>query len=99
MIYFYLIKDDHTKRNSPRHVGLQLAGRLEDEVFERLKNKEIIDKHFDTYGSFRWQTTVISRIKKTIIHRHLDSDSDVKDLLMLLTLAEENQSGLIAYGD
>ncbi len=99
MIDFYLIKDDHTKRNSPRQVGLQLAGRLEDEAFERLKDNGIIDKHFDTYGTFRWQTTVISRIKKTIIHRHLHSDNDVKDLLKLLLLAEENQSGLIAYGD
>jgi hypothetical protein len=99
MIDFYLIKDDHSKRNSPRQAGLQLAGGLEDESFERLKDKGIIDKHFDTYGTFRWQTTVISRIKKTIIQRELGSDNDVKDLLNLLLIAEENQSGLIAYGD
>lgn len=99
MIDFYLINDDQTKPNSPRQGGLRLAGGLDDEIFEHLKQKGVIESRFDPYSSFRWGTSVVKNINQTIIQRQLSTDNDVKNLLTILQLADENQCGLIAYGD
>jgi hypothetical protein len=97
MLIFYLINDDHVKPNTPqekKHVG-----GLDDQTFENLKRKGIIDTRFDYYSDFRWGTAIIKQILEKISQKQIQSDNDVKELLKLLNIAEKEQSGLIAYCD
>jgi len=99
MLDFYLIPDDVIKSNFPGQKGLKLIGGLDDRTFEGLKNKKIIPDRFDYYSDFRWDTALIKQLHDNIRQRQLQSDTDVKQLLLLLDIAEKNQSGLTAYGD
>ncbi|MEZ2339038.1 hypothetical protein AB6735_25555 [Mucilaginibacter sp. RCC_168] len=99
MLDFYLIDDHQAKPNYPEQKDLQFIGELDDQTFNRLKNKKIIADRFDYYSDFRWNTALIKQMCETIQQKQLQTDTDVKQLLSLLGIAGENQSGLIAYGD
>jgi len=99
MLDFYFIKDEQPKPGYPEQVGLEFAGGLDDTTFYNLQNKGVIDTRFDFYSDFRLGTILIKQIRLTIERKNLQSDNDVRILLQLFSLADKNQSGLIAYGD
>lgn len=99
MLDFYIIKDDQTKPSSRKQVLLDFAGELDEVVFENLQIKGIINDRLDYYSDFRLATPLITQIRKNILQKQLQEDSDVKKLLYLFDVAEKRQSGLIAYGD
>jgi hypothetical protein len=98
-MHFYIIKDDQANSNSPRKLGLEFVGELDEESFNNLQNKGIIDNRFDYYSDFRFGTILIEQIQQKIIQKQLQADSDVKKLTQLFDSAIKKQSGLIAYGD
>jgi hypothetical protein len=99
MLEFYLIKDDQSKPNNPRNNGLEFIGGLDENTFEDLQHREIIDRRFDYYSNFRWDTSVVRQLKETIKQKQTNLDNNIKQLLELLEKASNVQSGLIAYGD
>ena len=99
MLDFYIIEDDEPKPNDPGRGSLIYAGGLDDMTFDNLQRKGIIDDKFDFYSNFRWGTSLIAQIRQTIQKKNMESDSDVRALVVLLDLAERHESGLIAYGD
>ncbi|WP_419699677.1 hypothetical protein [Mucilaginibacter sp. NFX135] len=99
MLDFYLIDDHQAKPNHPEQKELKFIGKLDDQTFNRLKDKKIIADRFDYYSDFRWDAALINQMHENISQKQLQTDTDVKQLLSLLGIARENQSGLIAYGD
>jgi hypothetical protein len=99
MLDFYLISDEETKPAYPEKIGLVLAGSLDNETFERLKRKQVIDGRFDYYTDFRWSRALTMQMRSKILQHQLQADSDVQKLLNLLNLADQHNSGLIAYAD
>ena len=99
MLDFYLIKDDQSKPNDPEKSGLELIGRLDDRDFEKLQYKEIIDRRFDYYSSFRWDTSLIKKIQGNLKYKNLGLDDSERKFTELIEKASLKQSGLIAYGD
>lgn len=68
MLDFYLIDDLQAKPNYPDPKDLKFVGGLDNQTFKRLKDKKIIADRFDYYSDFRWDTTLIKQISKTIHH-------------------------------
>lgn len=99
MLDFYLIKDGQSKPDYPDQAGLKLAGGLDEKTYLHLQRKGVIHTRFDFYSDFRLDTTLIDQMRQHIFARQLQADSDVKQLLLLLDIAQEQQCGLIAYGD
>jgi len=99
MLDFYLIADDQPRPKDPGKSMLVYAGGLEDDTFHNLQKKGVIDERFDYYSDFRWGTELIEQIKQSIWKKNLERDTDVQKLMELLHIAEENGSGLMAYGD
>jgi hypothetical protein len=99
MLDFYLLPDNHAKPNSPEQAGLKLIGQLDSKTFEQLIIKKIIADRFDYYADFRWDTLLIKRIYRNIQQKQLQTDTDVKQLLAILDIAEKEHCGLVAYGD
>lgn len=99
MLDFYLIKDDHSQPAYPEQAGLVFAGELDEQTYSHLQRKGVIDARFDFYSDFRLYSELITQMRQHIITHQLQADSGVKQLLVLLDMAEEQQSGLIAYGD
>lgn len=94
MLDFYFIKDTQPQPDTPD--GLEFAGALDDKAFTNLQKKSIIDNRLDYCGDFRWTTTDLKQIhqKSTPLH-----DTDVAQLLHIIILAENKQTGLMAFGD
>lgn len=99
MLDFYIIKDEQATPKYPEQLKLEFVGQLNEETFGNLQNKGIIDHKLDYYSDFRIRTTVIKQIRKTIINKQINSDSDVKKLMELLDIADQKQCGLMAFGD
>ena len=99
MLDFYLIDDHQAKPNHPEQKELKFIGSLGDQTFKGLKDKKVIPDRFSYYSDFRWDTILIKQLHDNIRRRQLQLDTDVKQLLLLLNIAKENRSGLIAYGD
>jgi hypothetical protein len=99
MLDFYLIADEETKPAYPEKIGLVFAGSMDDGTFERLKRKQVIDERFEYYTDFRWSRALTMQMRSNIMQRQLQADSDVQKLLLLLDLAGQHDSGLIAYAD
>lgn len=99
MLDFYTIEDDRPKPNYPAQQNLKYVGGLDNKTFHNLQQKGIIDDRFDYYSDFRLGTQVIAEIRKRIETKKMEKDSDVQLLLNLLEIAEQENSGLIAYGD
>jgi hypothetical protein len=53
MLNFYLIKDEMAKPNSFKQTTLELAGSIDEYVFEDLQHKKLIEDRFDYYSDFR----------------------------------------------
>jgi hypothetical protein len=94
-MHFYIIKDDQVNYS----LGLEFVGELNEESFNNLQNKGIIDSRFDYYSDFRLGRILIEQIQQIIIQKELQADIDVKKLTQLFDNAIKKQSGLIAYGD
>jgi hypothetical protein len=99
MLDFYSIKDDQTKPSSPEQLDLKFVGGLEEEAFENLRNKKIIDSRFNYYTDFRWSATMVKQLHETIKKKQIQSDTDVHQLIKLLNIADNNKCGLVAYAD
>ncbi|MBT2623006.1 MULTISPECIES: hypothetical protein [Chryseobacterium] len=99
MLDFYSIKDDQPTPSYPEKLDLKFVGDLDDITFGNLQNKGIIDRKLDYYSDFRLSRSVIQLIRQTISDNKLESDTDVKKIVLLLDLADKYHSGLIAYGD
>jgi hypothetical protein len=99
MLDFYIIPDNVSKPRFPGQSGWEYAGGLDDQTFENLQTKGVIDKRFDYYSSFRWDTILVKQIRQFISQNFLHADPDIKKLLLILDKAEKKQAGLIAYGD
>jgi hypothetical protein len=99
MLDFYIIEDEKSKPSDPGQSNLTYAGGLDDKTFDRLQRKGIIDDRFDYYSGFRWGTQLIGPIRQTIKNKKMEKDSDVQALIILLDIAGQESSGLIAYGD
>lgn len=99
MLDFYLLKDEQRKPSYPEEAGLEFVGELDDLTFGNLQSKKIIDERFEYYSDFILDTSELRQIRKKIIEKQLQYDSDVKVLTQLLDIAESEQSGLIAFGD
>jgi hypothetical protein len=99
MLDFYIIEDDKPKPRDPEQMSLTHAGGLDDKTFHNLQKKGIIDQRFDFYSDFRWGTQLVSQMQQTIQRKNMGGDTDVQKLVLLLDLAGQKESGLIAYGD
>jgi len=99
MLDFYIIEDQRQKPRTPEELGRAYAGGLDDNTFENLQKKGIVDKRFDDYSDFRWGTEMILQIRQTIQKKKMEKDTDVQKLVILFEAAEQQRSGLIAYGD
>lgn len=98
MLDFYLLNDQQHMPPYPEETGMQFIGSLDDRTFKSLKAKRIIPERFDYYSDFRWDTTLVCQIRENI-QDHVPADTDVRSLSLLLDIAIENGSGLMAYGD
>lgn len=99
MLDFYLIAAHQALPANPGEAGLVVAGRMESEVFNRLKRIRIIDERFEYDTDFRWSRAVMAQMRSTIAQYQFQSSTDVQQLLCLLDLADQNNSSLIAYAD
>ncbi len=99
MLDFYLIRDDQVKPNFPESLGLVFVGSLDYITFEKLQNLGIISSQFDYYSDFRLDSIIIKQIRKNIIQKDLNFNSDIIKLTHLFDIADKNKSGLIAFGD
>lgn len=97
MLDFYIIKEEQITPNSP--TGLEFIGQLDDNTFRNLKTKGIIDKCYDYYSDFRWNTKTIFQIRQNSTKSSTQEDTDIKQLNRLLDLAENRKSGIIAFAD
>lgn len=97
MLDFYIIKDGQMTPDSP--TGLEFIGQLGDNTFRNLKTKGIIDKRYDYYSDFKWNTKTILQIRQNSIKLCIQEDTDTKQLNQLLDLAENRESGIIAFAD
>lgn len=99
MLDFYLIADEQPKPNDPGNTSLAMAGSLDDKTFDRLQRKGIIGERFDYHRDFRWSRAVVAQMQAMIVTRGLEADTDVQQLLRILELSTQVQTGLIAYAD
>ena len=99
MLDFYTIDDNQVKPGFPENAGLVFAGQLDEKIFSSLQQKGIIAKRFDYYTDFRLDTVLIKEIYQNISNKGLQMDTDVKSLVQILDIANNKQSGLIAYSD
>ncbi|MBF4487356.1 hypothetical protein [Flavobacterium sp. CSZ] len=97
MLDFYIIKEEQITPNSP--TGLEFIGQLDDNTFRNLKTKGIIDKSYDYYSDFRWNSKTILQIRQNSTKSSIQEDTDIKLLNQLLDLAENRKSGIIAFTD
>lgn len=96
MLDFYLIKDEQTKPDYPEKANLEFVGGIDYKTYESLVNKEIIDKRFDFYSDFRWNSQIIKQIMEK---KREKQDSDFEKLKNILRKAIVKKSGIIAYCD
>ncbi|MBZ4187511.1 hypothetical protein [Niabella beijingensis] len=99
MLDFYIVQDEQPQPDYPEQAGLEFVGALDNRTFANLQRKEVIGMQFNFYSDFRLDTELINQIRQHIFKTDLQTDDDVKKLLILLDTAERNRSGLIAYGD
>ncbi|MGE8426255.1 MAG: hypothetical protein ACN6O7_00195 [Sphingobacterium sp.] len=99
MLDFYIIDDKQPKPDFPEKAGLVFAGQLDEKTFSSLQQKGIIAKQFDYYSDFRLDTALIKQIQEIIEVKWLKIDTDVKSLIAIISIANNRQSGLIAYSD
>ncbi|MGE9310522.1 hypothetical protein ACLOAU_02695 [Niabella sp. CJ426] len=99
MMDFYIIGDDQAIPNYPEELGLQFVGGIDYGTFKNLQSKGILDKGFDYYSDFRMDTVLLKQIQENILQKELQTDTDVIKLLQLFNIANEKNSGLIAFGD
>ena len=97
MLDLYLIADDQTRPNNTE--ALPYAGGLEEDIFENLQQKGIINDRFDVYSTFRWGTDLIQQMQQTIQKKNMSRDADVQQLAKLFDVVQKNNCGLMAYGD
>ncbi len=96
MLEFYLIKDEQKKPDYPEQENLEFVNGIDYNTYERLINKGLIDKRFDYYSDFRWNSLMIKQIMNKGAEKQ---DSDIAKLNDILRKAIEKNSGLIAYCD
>ncbi|RKE52406.1 hypothetical protein [Sphingobacterium detergens] len=99
MLDFYIIEDDQATPNYPEEFGLQFVGGIDYGTFTNLQSKGIIDQRFDYYSDFRLNTVLVKQIQEKILQKELQADTDVIMLIQFFNIANEKESGLIAYGD
>ncbi|MGN7787672.1 hypothetical protein ACTJIJ_24270 [Niabella sp. 22666] len=99
MLDFYIIGDNQMIPNYPEELGLQFVGGIDYGTFKNLQRKGILDKGFDYYSDFRLDTVLLKQIQENILQKELQTDTDVIKLLQLFNIANEKDSGLIAFGD
>ncbi|GAB5523040.1 MAG: hypothetical protein Roseis2KO_09120 [Roseivirga sp.] len=97
MLDFYIIPDSHGKPESDDLSRLEYAGGLEFDVYERFTRKGLIDPRFDFYSDFRWNSTLVHEILRSVENNQ--PDSDFSQLISILNAAKCKECGLIAYGD
>ncbi len=99
LLDFYLLQDSQHRPNSPEQLGLEFVGALDDQTFHNLQKKGIIPERFDFYSDFRLGTIILMQIRKMILLKNLESDTDVSKFLEMVRKALEKECGLIAFGD
>ncbi|WP_312747117.1 hypothetical protein [Sphingobacterium multivorum] len=99
MLDFYIIDDKQPKPDFPEKAGLVFAGPLDEKTFSSLQQKGIIAKRFDYYSDFRLDSVLIKQMQQIILSKELQMDTDIKSLTQILDIANNKQSGLIAYSD
>ncbi|MCD2421428.1 hypothetical protein LQ567_01545 [Niabella pedocola] len=99
MLDFYIIQDGQPQPDYPEQAGLEFVGGLDRQTFDHLKNSGVIGLQHDFYTDLRLDAEFIKQIRQYIFKKRLQADADVRKLLLLLDMAEQSQSGLIAYAD
>jgi hypothetical protein len=92
MLDFSFIPDE-----KPLHVlGLNYAGGIEYEEFEKAQKLKIIESHLDYYGKFRW-------ISQNIQQKHAQltpvTIAAIPNLASIIMQAFAAECGLVAFGD
>ena len=94
---FYLL-DDYAPRPHPSKLK-QHVGRLEYEEFEALQKFDLIEKHLDYYQDLRWSFQDVEQKLRKAIELDKSQCTEIDKFKEILSLARQNRSGLIAYGD
>lgn len=96
MLDFYLIKDEQKKPDYPEQENLEFVSGIDYNTYERLINKGVIDKRFDYYSDFRWNSQMIKQMMNKEVEK---LNPDIAKLNDILRKAIEKNSGLIAFCD
>ena len=98
MLDFYLINDEQPKPNSFQKSGLAFAGSLNEQTFEDLKQKKIIEERFDYCTDLRWSKGQVIQ-KFTQLKKQSTKETGIVTFLAILEKAVNQQSGLMTYSD
>ncbi|WP_210515663.1 hypothetical protein [Hymenobacter terricola] len=93
MLDFFQIHDGQPTNNSPK---LKFIGGIEWEEFEEAQIANVVEKHLDYYGKFRWSNESVSRKIAQLKELNRTSLSNLTDILKQANAAD---CGLIAFGD
>ena len=96
MLDFYLINDEQS--HSSKNAGFEFAGRLNEQTFEDLQQKKIIEERFNYYRDFRWSSGQVKQ-KFTQLKKQPTKEKSVVTFLAILEKAVSQKSGLMAYAD
>jgi hypothetical protein len=90
MLDLYLITDKGTKQH---------LGGLEEDHFESLKKKGIINMRYDYYKDFTWRLEEIHQMQKNIHLKKLEKDPEVALLLTILFKASAVNGSIVTEAD
>lgn len=99
MLDFYIIDDDQSMPGYPEELGLQFVGGIDYGTFKNLQSKGVLDQRFDYYADFRLDTILLKQIHENILQKKMQTDTDVIKLVQLFNIAQQQDGGLIAFGD
>lgn len=92
MLDFRFISDE-----KPLHArGLSYTGSIEYEEFEEARKLQIVEKHLDYYGKFRWDSQHV-RLKRAQLTPAVTAA--IPNLASMLKQAFAADCGLVAFGD
>jgi hypothetical protein len=92
MLDFSFITDGQSMRTR----GLNRAGGIEWKEFEVAQNLQLIEKHCDYYGDFRWSSQQVRQKQATLTPA---IEAAVPHLAAILKQAFVAECGLAAFGD
>ncbi len=90
MLDLYLMTNKETKQH---------LGGLEEDLFESLKQKGIINSKYDYYKDFIWRLEEVHQMQKNIHLKGLENNPEVAQLLTILFKASAVNASIVAEAD